>query len=63
MPLESEQPRADALAALEVASRRFPDQRLCQIIANALFPMGIASDIFYYTDEELHKALTEYYRE
>jgi hypothetical protein len=57
------------IAALIAAKNRYPKQRICQIIFNALdkqgkarFPNGMPSDLFYVTDQDLADALYKYER-
>lgn len=49
-----------AINALVLAKARHPDQRIGQLISNALPRMGGSFDPFYVRDEDLADALVEY---
>lgn len=53
-----------AMTALEGLAAYYPEQRICQIVSNALLLAGCItrdrSDIFYVKDDDLTHALEEY---
>lgn len=60
-------PGDDTLARLTDCAYVYPEQRLMQIVFNALdakgkarFPDGTPRDVFYVTDAELADALSDY---
>jgi len=62
--------KVDILTALSHSMVRYPDQRVCQIIFNALDVQGLArradgsaADLFYITDDTLTDALNNYVSE